>query len=126
MVVRYPETGEEGLAMAIRLAHHKGVDNKPFCLVLGGLDWLDCIGSNFLHVRRPVVVLLRLLGGQDLSSRLPFCRQIEARHPTQPAALPATGTWERGQAVSSPISPQGAKMTCSPAHATNSQATTGV
>ncbi|KAK0707074.1 hypothetical protein B0T26DRAFT_729064 [Lasiosphaeria miniovina] len=29
MVVRHPETGDEGLAMAIRLAHHKGVDNKP-------------------------------------------------------------------------------------------------
>ena len=29
MVVCHPETGEEGLAMAIRLAHHKGVDNKP-------------------------------------------------------------------------------------------------
>ncbi|KAK4107064.1 hypothetical protein N656DRAFT_840631 [Canariomyces notabilis] len=29
MVVRHPETGEDALAMAIRLAHHKGADNKP-------------------------------------------------------------------------------------------------
>ena len=29
MVVRHPKTGEEELAMAIRLAHHKGLDNKP-------------------------------------------------------------------------------------------------
>ncbi|KAK4151935.1 hypothetical protein C8A00DRAFT_44942 [Chaetomidium leptoderma] len=29
MVVRHPETGEDVLAMSIRLAHHKGVDNKP-------------------------------------------------------------------------------------------------
>ncbi|KAK4096626.1 hypothetical protein N658DRAFT_501359 [Parathielavia hyrcaniae] len=29
MVVRHPETGEDVLVMAIRLAHHKGADNKP-------------------------------------------------------------------------------------------------
>lgn len=29
MVVRHPETGEDVLAMYIRLAHHKGMDNKP-------------------------------------------------------------------------------------------------
>ena len=29
MVVRHPETGEDGLAMSIRFAHHKGADNKP-------------------------------------------------------------------------------------------------
>jgi hypothetical protein len=29
MVVCHPETGEDGLAMSIRLAHHKGADNKP-------------------------------------------------------------------------------------------------
>ena len=28
MVVRHPETGEDVLAMSIRLAHHKGMDNK--------------------------------------------------------------------------------------------------
>ncbi len=28
MVVRHPETGKEGLAIAIRLAYYKGVDNK--------------------------------------------------------------------------------------------------
>ncbi len=29
MVTCYPETGEDTLVMYIRLAHHKGVDNKP-------------------------------------------------------------------------------------------------
>ena len=29
MVVRHPETGDDGLAMSIRFAHHKGADNKP-------------------------------------------------------------------------------------------------
>ncbi|RYO87789.1 hypothetical protein DL766_004613 [Monosporascus sp. MC13-8B] len=29
MVVRHPETGEDVLAMSIRLAHHKGENNKP-------------------------------------------------------------------------------------------------
>lgn len=28
IVVRYPETGEDGLAMSIKFAHHKGADNK--------------------------------------------------------------------------------------------------
>ncbi|KAI0436703.1 FluG domain-containing protein [Xylaria telfairii] len=29
MIVRHPETGKDVLAMAIKLAHHKGADNKP-------------------------------------------------------------------------------------------------
>ena len=29
MVVCHPETGEDVLAMSIRLAHHKGMENKP-------------------------------------------------------------------------------------------------
>ena len=29
MVVRHPETGEDVLAMSIKLIHHKGADNKP-------------------------------------------------------------------------------------------------
>ncbi|KAK4158599.1 FluG domain-containing protein [Cladorrhinum sp. PSN259] len=29
MIVRHPETGEDGLAMSIKLSHHKGADNKP-------------------------------------------------------------------------------------------------
>ena len=29
MVVRHPETGEDVLIMYIRLAHYKGIDNKP-------------------------------------------------------------------------------------------------
>ncbi|KAK4198138.1 hypothetical protein QBC40DRAFT_230740 [Triangularia verruculosa] len=29
MMVRHPETGKDSLAMSIKLAHHKGADNKP-------------------------------------------------------------------------------------------------
>ena len=29
MVVRHPETSEDVLAMSVKLAHHKGADNKP-------------------------------------------------------------------------------------------------
>jgi hypothetical protein len=29
MVMRHPETGEDVLAMAAKLIHHKGADNKP-------------------------------------------------------------------------------------------------
>ncbi|KAK4188171.1 hypothetical protein QBC35DRAFT_383231, partial [Podospora australis] len=29
MVVRHPETGEDGLAMSVKFIYHKKADNKP-------------------------------------------------------------------------------------------------